>query len=172
MKTITAQNFKTILNSTFTKISKLNDDIQELIMFALQHFVDHQDATLVATILNTATDGQRLKANDIKLIIKFIRAHSNVKIAVASDLKTYEATKSGKKGTKATMTKPANGIAWYNFDPTAQAISTFDLVQIASQLRKRFDSANEDPAKTVTNKEVSKKLLTRIDAILADLVTA
>lgn len=173
MKTITTKNFKTVLSSTFTKIAALNDDIQTLIVFALSHFEMHQDASLIAIILNTATDGQRLKANDIKLIIKFVRAHSNVKIAVENDLKTYAATKSGKKGTKAVFTQPENGATWYNFEPINQAISTFDLVQIASQLRKRFDDANESATKNVANKAQSKKLLTRIDAILADItVTA
>jgi hypothetical protein len=78
-------------------------------------------------------------------------------------------TKQGKKGAVPVFNRPDNSVTWYNFDEVNQAVSTFDLVQIVSTLRKKYKSAKENDKKKVINTVQSEKILQEIDSLLLQL---
>ena len=67
------------------------------------------------------------------------------------------------------LNRPDDSVTWYNFDEVNQAVSTFDLVQIVSTLRKKYKSAKENDKKKVINTVQSEKILQEIDSLLLQL---
>ena len=166
---ITKGNFSRTLSNMFNSYTKLSDTIQDLLVFGLVSFADSGNTVYVERLLNGATNGKRLRANDIKLIIKYVRKFSNIKIQANKDLDGYKLTKQGKKGDAPVFNRPDDTITWYNFDEVNQAVSTFDLVQIVSTLRKKYTSAKENENKRVVNTVKSEKILKQIDSLLLEL---
>ena len=166
---INKSNFSSKLSNRFNSYTKLSDTIQDLLIFALSHFAETGNANYAERILNGATDGKRLRANDIKLIIKYVRKFSSIKIEANKDLDGYKLTKQGKKGAAPVFNRPDDSVTWYNFDEVNQAVSTFDLVQIVSTLRKKYKSAKENDKKKVINTVQSEKILQEIDSLLLQL---
>tara|TARA_R110000850_G_C9766226_1_gene446918 strand:+ start:199 stop:675 length:477 start_codon:yes stop_codon:yes gene_type:complete len=153
----------------FNSYTKLSDTIQDLLIFALVTFADSGNTVYVERLLNGATNGKRLRANDIKLIIKYVRKFSNIKIEANKDLDGYKLTKQGKKGDAPVFNRPDDSVTWYNLEEVNQAVSTFDLVQIVSTLRKKYKSAKENDKKKVINTVQSEKILQEIDSLLLQL---
>ena len=166
---INKSNFSSKLSNMFNSYTKLSDTIQDLLIFALVTFADSGNTVYVERLLNGATNGKRLRANDIKLIIKYVRKFSNIKIEANKDLDGYKLTKQGKKGDAPVFNRPDDSVTWYNFDEVNQAVSTFDLVQIVSTLRKKYKSAKENDKKKVINTVQSEKILQEIDSLLLQL---
>lgn len=144
---INKSNFSSKLSNMFNSYTKLSDTIQDLLIFALVTFADSGNTVYVERLLNGATNGKRLRANDIKLIIKYVRKFSNIKIEANKDLDGYKLTKQGKKGDAPVFNRPDDSVTWYNLEEVNQAVSTFDLVQIVSTLRKKYKSAKENDKK-------------------------
>ena len=166
---INKSNFSSKLSNMFNSYTKLSDTIQDLLIFGLVTFADSGNTVYVERLLNGATNGKRLRANDIKLIIKYVRKFSNVKIVANETLDGYKLTKQGKKGDAPVFNRPDDSVTWYNFDEVNQAVSTFDLVQIVSTLRKKYKSAKENDKKKVINTVQSEKILQEIDSLLLQL---
>lgn len=166
---INKSNFSSKLSNMFNSYTKLSDTIQDLLIFGLVTFADSGNTVYVERLLNGATNGKRLRANDIKLIIKYVRKFSNVKIVANETLDGYKLTKQGKKGDAPVFNRPDDSVTWYNFDEVNQAVSTFDLVQIVSTLRKKYKSAKENDKKKVINTIQSEKILQQIDSLLLQL---
>jgi hypothetical protein len=166
---INKSNFSSKLSNMFNSYTKLSDTIQDLLIFALVTFADSGNTVYVERLLNGATNGKRLRANDIKLIIKYVRKFSNIKIEANKDLDGYKLTKQGKKGDAPVFNRPDDSVTWYNLEEVNQAVSTFDLVQIVSTLRKKYKSAKENDKKKVINTVQSEKILQEIDSLLLQL---
>jgi len=166
---INKSNFNSKLSTMFNSYTKLADTIQDLLIFGLVTFADSGNTVYVERLLNGATNGKRLRANDIKLIIKYVRKFSNIKIEANKELDGYKLTKQGKKGDAPVFNRPDDSVTWYNFDEVNQAVSTFDLVQIVSTLRKKYKSAKENDKKKVINTVQSEKILQQIDSLLLQL---
>ena len=166
---INKSNFSSKLSNMFNSYTKLSDTIQDLLIFGLVTFADSGNTVYVERLLNGATNGKRLRANDIKLIIKYVRKFSNVKIVANETLDGYKLTKQGKKGDAPVFNRPDDSVTWYNFDEVNQAVSTFDLVQIVSTLRKKYKIAKENDKKKVINTVQSEKILQEIDSLLLQL---
>ena len=166
---INKSNFNSKLSTMFNSYTKLADTIQDLLIFGLVTFADSGNTVYVERLLNGATNGKRLRANDIKLIIKYVRKFSNIKIEANKELDGYKLTKQGKKGDAPVFNRPDDSVTWYNFDEVNQAVSTFDLVQIVSTLRKKYKSAKENDKKKVINTVQSEKILQEIDSLLLQL---
>ena len=80
--TITPKNFTRTVTSILTAYGKLSDKIQDVINFSLDHYCETGNTVYVSKLLAMATDGQRLRASDIKLIINFMREFTNISIKV------------------------------------------------------------------------------------------
>lgn len=165
MSKVTSKTFNRVLNSTLKSYQNVSDKIQALLIFSLEHFAENGNAIYIATLLNAANEGGRVRKTDMRMIIKFIKAHSNVKITVDNNFTEYKASK--QKGNKATFTAPADGVTWYNFDNQADKAAEFDLLKIVGQLQSRLDKAENDANVRVLNKTASKKLLNKIKSELA-----
>ena len=168
--TITSKNFTKTVTSILSAYGKLSDKIQDVIIFALTHYVETGNTVFVQKLLTMATTGQRLRASDIKLIIAFIREFTNISIKVDNNFE-YKVTKKSKKESPV-FNKPDDSITWYNFSKVSNAISTFDLVQIAAALNDRYTKAKEDDKKKVTNQLQSEKFLTRLNSLVAEFQPA
>jgi len=168
--TITSKNFTKTVTSILSAYGKLSDKIQDVIIFALTHYVETGNTVFVQKLLTMATTGQRLRASDIKLIITFIREFTNISIKVDNNFE-YKVTKKSKKESPV-FNKPDDSITWYNFSKVSNAISTFDLVQIAAALNDRYTKAKEDDKKKVTNQLQSEKFLTRLNSLVAEFQPA
>ena len=166
---ITKGNFSSKLSAMFNSYTKLSDNIQYLLVFGLVTFADSGNTVYVERLLNGATNGKRLRANDIKLIINYVRKFSNIKIVANETLDGYKLTKQGKKGDAPVFNRPDDTVTWYNLEEVNQAVSTFDLVQIVSTLRKKYDNAKENDNKRVINTVKSDKILKQIDSLLLEL---
>lgn len=166
---INKSNFNSKLSTMFNSYTKLSDTIQDLLIFGLVTFADSGNTVYVERLLNGATNGKRLRANDIKLIIKYVRKFSNIKIEANKDLDGYKLTKQGKKGDAPVFNRPDDSVTWYNLEEVNQAVSTFDLVQIVSTLRKKYKNAKENDNKKVINTVQSEKILQQIDSLLLQL---
>tara|TARA_R100001594_G_scaffold72587_1_gene107164 strand:- start:2924 stop:3442 length:519 start_codon:yes stop_codon:yes gene_type:complete len=163
----TNKTFTRILNSTLKSYQNVSDNLQALIVFALAHFANNGNACYVAQLLNAANEGGRVRKTDMRMIIKFIKAHSNVQITVDNNFTEYKVSK--QKGKKATFTAPVDGVTWYNFDTEADKAAEFDLLKILGQLGKRLEKAENDPNIRVISKTASKKMLNKIKSELAAL---
>ena len=168
--TITSKNFTKTVTSILSAYGKLSDKIQDVIIFALDHYCETGNTVFVQKLLTMATTGQRLRASDIKLIIAFIREFTNISIKVDNNFE-YKVTKKSKKESPV-FNKPDDSITWYNFSKVSNAISTFDLVQIAAALNDRYTKAKEDDKKKVTNQLQSEKFLTRLNSLVAEFQPA
>ena len=167
---VTKSNFNRLLNSVFDAYGKLSDKIQALIEFALNHYVETGNTVYIATMLNSDTEGQRLRAADIKLIIAFMREFSNLSIKVDNNFK-YVVSKKSKKESPI-FNKPDDSITWYNFSKIPNALSTFDIVQIAAALDSKYAKAKENENKKVVNQTQSEKFLKKLNALVSEFQPA
>lgn len=168
--TITPKNFTRTVTSILTAYGKLSDKIQDVINFALDHYCETGNTVYVSKLLAMATDGQRLRASDIKLIINFIREFSNISIKVDNNFE-YKVTKKSKKEAPV-FNRPDASVTWYNFSKVSNAVSTFDIVQIASALESKYTKAKENEKKKVVNQTQSEKFLKKLNALVSEFQPA
>ena len=167
---ITPKNFTRTVTSILTAYGKLSDKIQDVINFALEHYRETGNTVYISKLLAMATDGQRLRASDIKLIINFMREFTNISIKVDNNFE-YKVTKKNKKD-KAIFTKPDNSVTWYNFSKVSNAVSTFDIVQIAAALDSKYAKAKDNDKKKVVNQAQSEKFLKKLNVLIAEFQPA
>ena len=158
-------NFKTKLTSVFKRVQTIREDMQDLLIFALDYFVETGNTVYVAMILNEATSGQRLSSANISQLRSYVKDFSNIKIKANNDNSGYVLTK--KKKEAPIFNKPSN-LPWYEYKRPQQALKQYDLVQVVVALRSKYDNAAESD-RGVKNKIVSDKILTKIDSIINEL---
>lgn len=137
MQQTTTKNFKSQLNGIIKSAKTQRDNVQAIIVFGLNHYKDHGDASYLSQVLSAAIGVKSLPTVTLK---EYIKAHANLLWKKGKDGKFQFK----KDGTDVKVTMPT--VSWYEWDGGKHNKVTVDMDVMAQTkaLLKRIQSGLKD----------------------------
>lgn len=161
---ITAQNFKQKLSAFKRASSTQRDNLQNLLMFAIQHAHDNNDEfTALNQVIQATVEVRSFRTETIKDYVKSLV--TNIVYTKLGD-GTY-GFKKVKKG-QGTCEYSAPECPWYNFNTKGEAKpDVHPMVQLKSWLSRAKKALDEDKVQDPDERAATEKALAEVGKLIA-----
>lgn len=161
--TISISNFKAKLSAFKKSATSQRDNLQQLIMFAIDHAANHQDEfTCLSQVLNATIEVKAFRSETIK---DYIKAHvTNIQYSKLKDgsMGFSKVT----KGVPCEYTVPA--MPWYEFNTKGEAkADVHPLTLLKSWMTRAEKALNEGKVRDEVEQEKTRQAIQQIKTMLA-----
>lgn len=160
---ITIKNFKAKLSAFKTSAKTQRDNLQQLIMFAIDHAANHQDEfTCLSQVLNATIEVKAFRTETIK---DYIKAHvTNIQYTKLGD--GSMGFSKLKKGVPCEYSVPE--MPWYNFNTKGEAkADVHPLVLLKSWMTKAEKAIREGKVQDESEREQTMEAIKHLKTMLA-----
>ena len=154
MKTV---YFKMMLDNVVANESTMRDNVQALVVSAIETYGQHGDTSRIEMLVNASIKMKSIRSQTLK---EFIKDHANVKFTPVKDGVGFVVKKVG-KGAIEVKEEASN---WYDFDKVGVAKPDMDLLIKAQALLAQWEKSKGEGKAKVSN--VNDRLAAMIKAEL------
>ena len=154
MKTV---YFKMMLDNVVANESTMRDNVQALVVSAIETYGQHGDTSRIEMLVNASIKMKSIRSQTLK---EFIKDHANVKFTPVKDGAGFVVKKVGKGAIEVKVVESN----WYDFDKVGVAKSDMDLLIKAQALLAQWEKSKEEGKAKVSN--VNDRLAAMIKAEL------
>ncbi len=160
--TITVKNFSTKLSGVIKSASSMRDNLQALLLFAMDHYGVHKDTTYLTRCMAACVGVKALPTQKMK---EYIQAHVNV---TYREIEVKKGKDKGKKvrvfkmkGTHPEFTIPS--VPWYAFSKAGDVVTDLDVDARVTSFVKALE--NKLKEEKVTNKKHATEAIAALNQL-------
>ncbi len=155
MKTV---YFKMMLDNVVANESTMRDNVQELVVSAIETFGNHGDTSRIEMLVNASIKMKSIRSQTLK---EFIKDHANVKFTPVKDGAGFVVKKVGKGAIEVKEVT----VNWYDFDKVGVAVEKEAMKVLRGALATIKKAQSDNKLKTMTVAE--SKMVAQLESMLA-----